>query len=402
MVRPLRPLLLTGILFLAFIAGGKLAFSLPPDDASAKGVLVLRSGRVLQGEITPLGDRYRVKLGPGNEIRINAGDVEFQATSLLQAYERKRDQLPADELGARLELVEWCLRLELLPQAATELTVAQQLEPQNPRVKHLDRRLQALRMEPAEESSRSAAPATPAPRWDELEREYRELPAGAVERFTATIQPLLINRCAANSCHGPNSTSSYHLVRPGLGNAANRRFTLRNLHATLAFVDKQQPEDSRLLKSLRDAHGPNDTKVFAANEQLQLELLSAWVRLASRPKSVIAPTSISAAGPQSAHASRLPQRMNGIEASDPESDGSETAISSGASSGGASATSTAISNATSNANSKDNTKDNTKMGKTGVAGAKSAGTSSVPTAEIDPFDPQIFNQKFLTQPSKSP
>ncbi|MFM7844473.1 MAG: hypothetical protein ACKPEY_09605 [Planctomycetota bacterium] len=400
MIRLDRSLLLTGILFLTLIAWAGVAFSLPPDDAGAKGVLVLRSGRVLQGEITPLGDRYRVKLGPGNEIRIGAGEVEFQAASLSEAYERKRVQLPTDGLGPRLDLVEWCLRYELLSQAATELAVALQLEPQNPRVKHLDRRLQATRIEPSEGGASSSVPAATAPRWDDLEREYRELPTGAVERFTATIQPLLINRCAANSCHGPNSTSSYHLVRPGLGNTANRRFTLRNLHATLAFVDKQEPDDSRLLKSLREAHGPNETKVFAANEQLQLELLSAWVRMASRPKTMIAPASISTGGSQSAHASHLPQRMNGIEANAAESEfqepvAAEAAIAKparavpAAGGAGASAAGAGGSGAAKSTTAKSAT-------------AKSTATNPAPAAETDPFDPEIFNRKFLTQPSKSP
>ena len=360
-------------LVIAVLAVSGEVWSMPPEDARHAAVLVLRSGRLLQGEITPLGDRYRVKLGPGNEMRIPATEVEFQAASLVDAYQRKREALAAQGLEGRPELVEWCLRYGLVAQASSELTVALEIAPQNARLVHLQRRLQAAMAEPERESAGSATSAAPAPRWDDLEKESRELPVGAVERFTATIQPLLINRCAANSCHGPTSNSAYHLLRPGLGNTANRRFTLRNLHATLSYVDKLEPDDSRLLKSLQAADGPHEGKVFAANEQSQFELLAAWVRMASRPKAIIAPATISATGPQSPHASRLSQRMTGTE---PPPVDAKDANSSGSNSSGSNS-----------------------------SGSNSSGSKPTPQPvddPRDPFDPEIFNRKYFGTPAKSP
>lgn len=257
--------------------------------------VVLRNGGVLKGQVTRLGDRYQVLLDTNNEVRVAANDVDCLCATLDEAFQKRKANLPPGQVGARLDLVEWCLRHNLIPQAADQLTIAIRLEPDNPRIANLERRLDVAFRVPAQAAPSQASTTTTAvapASTDDLERAARELPNGTVERFTSTIQPMLLNRCSTNGCHGPNGPNGFHLIRPPAGQSTTRRYTLRNLHATLGQISRSEPDDSRLLTLVREPHGGGNSPVFGRGEQVQYEQLVGWVRQVSQPKQNPAPASI--------------------------------------------------------------------------------------------------------------
>lgn len=315
--------------------GGVLALGLveavasPPSVMPQDGVLVLRHGDALHGRITLSGDRYIVTWGDGGELKVPVGDVEFHCRDLVEAYQLKRAALQArggmsggpmweaqapavrrtgaeggpgadspatqrEGAGPHLELAEWCLRQSLLPQAADELLAAIARDPQHPRIRLLERRLELAAHQPA---APLVAPArtTSAASNQELDRTLRELPPPTVEKFTTQLQPLLLNRCGANACHGPTADSQFRLLRPSWGKTMTQRFTERNLHATLQQVNRQSPEASPLLTAANGPHGPLGTAVFSEREQPQRSLLATWVAQLGQPETAATPRTISPA-----------------------------------------------------------------------------------------------------------
>lgn len=264
---------------------------LPQKSATSPnstGVLVLHDGGVLSGAISRSGDRYLLRR-EGGEIEVAASKVAFVGGSLLEAYDDRRTRAlqPAAYADAHLSLADWCLRNNLLPQAARELLDARGLAPDHPRIALLERRLASAsaprppRPQPVRRATAlEAVPASEEPHDATLPIE--ELPAGAVERFTRRVQPILVNNCTAAGCHQLHGRQSFQLDRALLRGLANRRSTQRNLAATLTLVDRSQPHLSALLTVSRRVHGGMREPVFGPRQAVAYSHLVEWVRLVTQ------------------------------------------------------------------------------------------------------------------------
>jgi len=150
------------------------------------------------------------------------------------------------------------------------------------------------------------APSSAGMTVDELEKSLRNLPRGSVEKFGAVVQPILLNRCGANQCHGPNAKSEFKLLKPPQGQIVSRRFTQRNLYSSLKYLDASNPEASPLVMMPQQRHGGALSAVFDKQTAPQLAELVAWAKLATaappmRPAvpATIAPTSATLSQPAS-------------------------------------------------------------------------------------------------------
>lgn len=247
----------------------------------SRGVLVLRNGEVLSGITSKVGDRYVVARSDGTELRIPTREVEMHCLDLEEAYLRRRQTVSRRDASAVLQLAEWCLRCGLHARAADELLIAFALAPRDPRIKSLERRLQAATTpEPIRQTPLVTAPA--APRSLFVERLPPSLPAEVTENFTSRIQPLLLNRCGNATCHGERSSSTFQLFSPGVGKNATLRHTQHNLTAVVQQLHSDKPADSPLLIVPQGPHGGCSASVFSERDRAQLELLKRWVLMASR------------------------------------------------------------------------------------------------------------------------
>ncbi len=251
------------------------------------GILVLRSGRVLRGNILYEGDRYVIGLGDEDQVSVPQTSVLMHCDSLEEAYQRQRDAMRAEATAAEhLQLADWCLRYELTDSAAEQLLAAQRIAPQDPAIGRFERRLRTAVTRPAPARS-NATSTTRFVSAAELDEFVRELPVGTVERFTCTIQPLLINRCGAGGCHGPTADSALKLFFSNHGGTLPRRFTQRNLQAVHAYLDLAEPANSRLLLQAVTAHGgTSNPPVDQHADASQLDDLLEWVQMhvdGSRP-----------------------------------------------------------------------------------------------------------------------
>ncbi len=259
------------------LASGML-LAAPPDgpEAEQTAMLVLRNGQTLRGRILQAGDIYYVVF-PDGEIRLKASEVDFACRDIEEAFRIKQAAVQADNAEDHLRLAYWCLRQKLYGHASRKLADAMDVDPTHPAIAVLRRHLLAEMQEPvARETSEPTPSKSPYLPDAELTRFARELPADAVEKFTDTIQPLLVNSCSTAGCHGPASKSEYHLLRPASGGVASRRLTLTNLHATLAWINREEPQTSRLLTAIAEPHGDAQSAVFRAHQQSQYNELAVW------------------------------------------------------------------------------------------------------------------------------
>ncbi len=268
----------------------------PADEPGApplpqEGILLLRTGEVLGGRISRVGEMYYVALPSagrpeewaGGEIRVKAAEVEFCCRDLEDGYRRKRAAIGAADAEGHVRLAQWCLRHDLLAHAGRELGDALQADPSHPMIGLLQRKLK-LAVEP-HSRPRPTRPLDPAAAPEDLDRLVRDMPPGSVETFTQTIQPLLLNHCGTAACHGPGAESKFRLLRMPPGRPASRRFTQRNLHAVLGWVDRANPAASPLLTAPAGPHGTADKAIFGPGQDGQYRRLADWVsRLSSRPK----------------------------------------------------------------------------------------------------------------------
>jgi hypothetical protein len=267
--------------------------SLAPET----GVLVLRNGQVIEGEVTRAGDYYIVTKGESSELRLKADEVESFCGSLVEAYEFKARHLSGLMAKPHLELAKWCLRHGLHAECSEQLNAAMRLEPDSLQAKDVQTRL-TLTVEAAP-PPRASSTSSPSVTAEELEKAVRALPKASVEKFGAIVQPILLNRCSANQCHGPNAPSEFRLLRPPPGQIVSRRFTQRNLYAAVKQLDSSNPEASPLIVMPQQRHGTSLAAVFDKRSANQLNELLAWARLTIAPSSTsppAAPASIAPTG----------------------------------------------------------------------------------------------------------
>ncbi|HEX4148170.1 MAG TPA: hypothetical protein VHY20_04245 [Pirellulales bacterium] len=249
---------------------------LSPDE----GLLLLAGGQVLRGKVTRAGDYYYVSLSEG-EIRVKSSSVELFCHDLDEGYRRKRARIAQGTALDHLELAQWCLQQDLLGYAAQEVSAAMDLDPQQPRIPLLERRLELARSQ-QQQPAAHAEGADAALSNDDLDRMVRGMPAGTVDAFTHTIQPLILNHCTAAGCHGQGSGTAYSLLRIPLGRPPNRRLTQRNLFATLRRINASDPALSPLLQQAIREHGSAKTPVFTSHDAQQYRQLVIWVYRVSK------------------------------------------------------------------------------------------------------------------------
>jgi hypothetical protein len=264
------------------------AIARPAVDDGETGVLLLQDGGVLTGQITCAADWYVLGRGSG-QMQIAKSRVQVACRTLEEAYEFRRQQINGDKAADHLRLAEWCIRYELRADAGRELAEARRLEPDQPRLALLERRLAKEGSRPvvrevvkesvylAGVSSRAkpqaANVAPPA------HAGASELPAGAVELFTRKVQPVLVNNCTTSGCHQIGSKQSFQLERAILRGESNRRTTMRNLEAALALVDRAHPDQSPLLTVPRKSHGGTAGPIFGPRQEQAYKHLVDWVGL---------------------------------------------------------------------------------------------------------------------------
>jgi hypothetical protein len=288
-----------GLLVLLSLAG---LWALAESPRAGGQHVVLRNGRVLSGTVTSLGDRTVIRFPQGGEVTLPSKEILITCHELTEAYRELAERI-ADRRTAtpNIELARWCLRNDLLAEAAEQLALARQRDGKHASLDPLQRQLDRLQQlaetppEPARHiastplqatpssfsssvpaAKRNAQPARP-PTMEELEETMRSIPKEGVEMFVNTIQPLMWNKCGTNRCHDTGGPSDLRVLRPVTNNQVWRRLSLRNLYTVLEYVDRHDPDGSPLVVKSREPHGGLAAAPLS-EESLPYQQILVWAR----------------------------------------------------------------------------------------------------------------------------
>jgi hypothetical protein len=260
----------------------------PGTNGGRSRIVVLHDGGVLTGDIVREGDEYVVHRA-GGQIRVAVSRVLVECASLQEAYDFRRRQMAPPTAQAHLALADWCLSNSLVRQARRELTDAMRLDDAQPRLILLQRRLahaerqeHSISQRKPSEAVEGASSRRGEPAGSQRLATAIDVPAVVVERFTRRVQPILVNNCSASGCHQAGGEQEFQLDRALLHGLANRRSTMNNLAAALAFVDQEQPQLSPLLTVPRQSHGGMREPVFGPRQVQAFHHLVEWIALVTQ------------------------------------------------------------------------------------------------------------------------
>jgi hypothetical protein len=247
------------------------------DPAVGTGVLVLRNGSVLEGEIRQAGDYYHVAAANAT-LQVHVDQVDMFSASLEAACESRRERMSSTS-DAHLELARWCLRHHLLDQASQEVAAARTIEPHHADLAALDLQVrQIIELRATRDTQRTASSnvvqaAAVAP---VAQAAPFAISAEAQARFVRSIQPMLVRSCATSGCHQPGGPRRLQLDRWALTGNGNATLIRRNLAAVLNQIRTANPADSPLATWGGRVHGSSGA-LSRSLEPHQMRLLNEWL-----------------------------------------------------------------------------------------------------------------------------
>ena len=301
------------------------------NPGKEQSLLVLNSGRVVRGQLTPRTGGYDVQL-PAGRMFVGSQQVRFQARNMDDAYQRMRSSLNEHTPNTHMELAKWCLVNKMPQKARSEVLDALHLDPNRDDAQRL---LEALVREQRMTSGHVYRPVVPtggsAP-YDKVtlnhpsmmpeRRSLGGLPKSLARTFTQTVQPIVVNRCGNARCHGAGQ-SSFAVV--SIRDGSTSRIAEQNLAAILNQIDMTNPSQSPLLNATRGAHGNSRQLIFPGQSGgRQAAALRKWVADVAREISPSIPSApVDAPTGQRTTATDIPASEI-VAAADPALPGEET------------------------------------------------------------------------------
>jgi len=120
----------------------------------------------------------------------------------------------------------------------------------------------------------------------------KKLPRPVVHAFTKSIQPILLNGCAAAGCHGDQSKNDFRLHGPLRLHGMTQQLTRRNLYSVLQTFDPKEPEKSPLLAAMTQPHGGLKKPIFSAGDDKLADNILLWARQAFAAREPAIPESL--------------------------------------------------------------------------------------------------------------
>ncbi len=260
--------------------------------------VLLQNGNVIQGTATSVGPIVVIRSGAGSELKLEARQVAFSASTLSELYDFRVASRQTSDVTSHHDDARWCLRNGLYAEMTEALQAAQTLDPTHPETIRLRRQLQAAinssqgqaaadfnRDDHSHASPVLAASSTP-PREPPLQRSDDALvelnvSGDALAFFTSRVQPVLINRCGNSGCHRSPAESHWNLTHMGVQVRPPARMTRLNLVATLKLVNQAEPLESDLLRYAVHPHAGRREPPLRRVDDVALDSLREWVHQVS-------------------------------------------------------------------------------------------------------------------------
>lgn len=261
-------------------ANDVIPFAAAGGEARPPRVLVLPDGRTIQGDIRVTHNGYEVSLSRNSgRSYIAPGMVWFTADNMEHAYEQYRERHSDRTADGYVLLANWCIQNGLYDHARDELKAALRMDP-----KHATAQLTAKELGKLLSNRQTPLDARAN---DETTTSVASPPvqeADLLKSYVRHVQPILMNGCGNAECHGLASTHDFRLMNVRSGHPAFEKYTQLNYDTISRLINAKNPEGSQLLTAPQDtAHANRPSTPFRGKEgQRQLQILSAWVKLAAR------------------------------------------------------------------------------------------------------------------------
>lgn len=282
-VRSFLLIICSGFLVSAFLHADELVLRTRPKPGQ---LLVLHSGRVFKGVMTPRAGGYDI-VQPGGRVFIASEQIHFLADDIDDAWRKLRASQQELTPDTHLELARWCLNQKQYGKAKREILDALHLDPYRADAKRM---LEALtRMEQQAGQPRLSDAERVAQRLREVRehgalapqrRSLGGLPQDLAKKYTRTIQPILSNKCSNARCHGQGQND---FVVLSIQRGVTPTLSERNLAALIGQMDFENPMESPVLKATYGLHGGSRQLLFAGKSGGRLrQSLQDWIVSAAR------------------------------------------------------------------------------------------------------------------------
>jgi hypothetical protein len=246
----------------------------PPADDLAGRLLLLDNQRVMEGDVARVGDQYRVRRD-GGETLLPADRVLAVCPDLNAAYKLLRDRIEPRDAAARLRLAQWCDANGMRSEAMAEAQAVVELLPRSTEAQTLLKMYRQKAAAPVPAPVAAQKPAIPAatpPNADPI-----DCSAEALKRFTAKVQPVLLNTCV--NCHAADDAGQFRLTRIHSNGRNATSAMSQNIAAALAQVDRAKPLASPLLLLASTAHGGATAPPLRDRGMPAFKQLEEWVKM---------------------------------------------------------------------------------------------------------------------------
>lgn len=244
-----------------------------------RSVLLMRTGRIMSGEIGESAGGYFVK-NPAGNVLVPYESVLFEAKDLHELYTKQRNAMKYPTANSHLDLARWCITNQLYEEAKAELRDAIRLEPKRSEPQLMLRRLTqpSAENQPTVEEKikeeilkKQMAQAEEATSLTGISREQSAI-------FVRKIQPILLNKCGNANCHGSAGKSEFRLTQVTRRYGNHRIYAEKNLAEVLKWVDLDEAARSPLLIQPEQSHPQQGIMVFTGYAgRKQKQLIQEWV-----------------------------------------------------------------------------------------------------------------------------
>ena len=257
--------------------------------------VLLKTGRVLEGDLVQSLDRWTLHMEAGATIRLEIDQIDLLGDSLIHLYQQQQQRTVRDDLRGRVRIVNFCIRNQLLDQARLEIEWLGQDGMSALESERLLASVAAAERQAANDGTRSSAPSVVNSAQPETfpssegvqESEPRklvsvdEIDPEEFSTFVRFAQPHLLRGCTQAACHGPQSAGEFRFERLERGASPTRKMSQKNYLMIRHWLEENSAE--RLTLMATTAHGGDRDPTWQQND-LGINVVEAWVKSLSLKK----------------------------------------------------------------------------------------------------------------------
>lgn len=251
-----------------------IGWSFAQESGDREQFVLLRNGRVLEGSLRQNLDHWILLFDSGASLRLESRDIDLLGDSMTHLYQQMQQRTDREQTGERIEIVQFCLRHQLLDDAQNEIAwlvqdgiapdISQRLEASLLALRkktQLETRRsledsevrQASRLEDSNEGQAVASVEYQVVQDETSVLQQADFVEGEFSTFVRQVQPHLLIGCSQALCHGSQGSTGFVFERLELGATPTRKMSQANYQMLKGWLSEFGEE--RLLEMALATHG---------------------------------------------------------------------------------------------------------------------------------------------------